>query len=90
MAVPKYGRPLRDAVCPECGGRLFPGRKALRMHDVLFGTFPVHECERCGEHFFTARGWSAAEKAARSKGLFGIANEADSHHPMVGNAKTGA
>lgn len=90
MMAPTRGRPLRGAVCPECGGRLFPGRKTFRMHDVLLGTFPVHECERCGEYYFTARGWSAAEKAARAKGLFGIANEAISHQPAAGIAKARA
>lgn len=86
----RRAKPLRGGVCPECGGRLFPGRKPFRMRDVLLGTFPVHECERCGEYFFTSRGWAAAEKAARSKGLFGIANEAGSHLLIPGTSKAHA
>jgi hypothetical protein len=50
------------------------------MRDVLLGTFPVHECATCGEYFFTARGWTAAEKAARAKGLFGSVGETESRH----------
>ncbi len=90
MMTPKRGKPLRGAACPECGGRLFPGRKAFRMRDILLGTFPVHECERCGEYFFTVRGWAAAEKVARSKGLFGIAHEVGSPHLDPGSSKVHA
>lgn len=81
---PKRGKPLRGALCPECGGRLFPGQKPVRVRDVLLGTFDVHECDRCGESYLTARGWAAAEKAARAKGLFGIASEVGAHHAVPG------
>ena len=87
---PKRGRPLRGAACPGRGGRLFPGAKPFRRREILLGTFPVHECGRCGEYFFTARGWSAAEKAARERGLFGIASEEPAHHPTIGSPRVRA
>ena len=45
------------------------------MRGVSLGTFSVSECPKCGEYSFTARGWAAAEKAAKAKGLFGILSE---------------
>ncbi len=77
------GKPLKGALCPECGGRLYPGEKPFRVRDVLLGTFPVHECERCGEYGFTAAGSRAIDRAAKAKGLFGIEAEEASHAPLA-------
>lgn len=87
MMDPKRGRPLRGAACPGRGGRLFPGAKPFRRREILLGTFPVQECGRCGDYFFTARGWSAAETAARERGEFGIASEETARHPTNGPAR---
>lgn len=83
--APKDRKPLPGALCPECGGPLYPWEKPVRVRDVLLGTFAVHECDRCGESYLTARGWAAAEKAAKAKGLFGIANEVAAPHAAPGS-----
>ncbi len=90
MMVSHRGKHLQGAACPECGGRLYSGSKPFRMRDVLLGTFPVHECETCGEYFFTARGWAAAEKAARAKGLFGSVGETGARHLTPSTSKAHA
>ena len=81
-------KPLRGALCPECGGRLYPGEKPFRVRDILLGTFPVHECERCGEYGFTPAGSRAIDKAAKARGLFGLEAEEGSHAPIA-HARTG-
>ena len=83
MMVRSRGKPLHGAECPECGGRLFPGQKPFRIREVLLGTFPVHECERCGEYFFTPAGSRAAERAAKARGLFGLEADEGSHAPFA-------
>ena len=77
------GRPFRGAECPECGGRLFPREKPFRVKDIILGTFPVHECERCGEYGFTPAGSRAIDKVAKAKGLFGLEAEEASHAPLT-------
>lgn len=70
-------RPRR--LCPECGARVRPGKKEIIVRGVSLGTFAVHECPRCGEASLTPRGWAAADRTAKARGVWGPAPPDEPH-----------
>lgn len=65
---------MKGEECPVCGrGTLRPGRQEFAMYGVSLGKFPAKVCDACGEALFSEEASRRIQRAAKRKGLWGIA-----------------
>ncbi len=61
--------------CPHCDSPLIEEERPYVLHGILLGRFPVLVCSVCRRVYHPGATAIAIEKAAREKGIWGLAAE---------------
>ena len=72
---------VKNRTCPHCDSPLVDEERPYVLHGILVGRFPVLVCSVCRRVYHPGTTAVAIEKAARKKGIWGLA--ADREIPTV-------
>src|SRR3989338_8613368 len=61
--------------CDVCGGKIVQKEVDYSLYGGSLGRFPAEVCSNCGEEVFEEKTSTEIEKAAKRKGVWGIAKK---------------
>ena len=63
---------MKRIKCEECGAKIIKDKVEFSMYGVVLGKFPAEVCSKCGEKVFDEATSQKIDKAAKSRGLWGL------------------